>query len=239
MIVNGRLFMNKITNSLCLSLLFSGIAVFGMDHLAWSQHEKLLEAAKSGWCDEVQRLIAQRVPVDVRNNDGRTPLMLAVQSGHIDVCKLLITNQASLEVKDGFGISPLNMAAIRGHEAVCRLLIESKASIDAGDSTGCTPLFNAVFCNHENTCKLLIDVQLEQARKNKAAIVTFLGIAKKRKQNFPSEIPFDVAQMIAREALKGVRQEKQHVIDQVHMMDKEKQDRWLKYVNPQMNTPIK
>ena len=141
--------MNKITNSLCLSLLLLGATALGMNpsyakasDYAYPGHpssprlrrtgqarpfditqgrllrqiihrrrlllslskytpdamedrllnrEQLIEAAKSGNSEEVERLIAQGASVDAKNN-GFTPLYWAAGNGHEAVCKLLISS---------------------------------------------------------------------------------------------------------------------------------------------------
>lgn len=136
----------------------------------------------------------------MQSNEGFTPLILAAYKGHEAVCRLLIANKALVETKTNDGITPLLYAAGRGHEVVCELLIANKASVEIKTNDGVTPLMCAAQYGSVAVCKLLIDVLLEPARKNKAAIVTFLGIVRKRGENFPCRMHYDVAKIIARQA---------------------------------------
>jgi ankyrin repeat protein len=199
-------FMNRITNFLCLSLLFLGAMAFGMDASKEPLGEQLNIAAECGDLDEVQELIAQGASVNAKDYYGRTPLIWGALNGHEDICKLLIAN---------------------------------KASVDAKDNDGLTPLYCAARYRHDVVCMLLLDVQLEEARKNKASVVTFLGIVRKRSYHLPCHMQYDVAKLIARQAFESVRQDKQPVIDAIKKSgDKVSIPLLLAHVKEQMNLPI-
>lgn len=222
-----------------LSFLLLGISAAGMNN---SDNQKqrnlnrqLFGAVEVGSFADVAELIEQGAQVDARGLVRATPLMDAAMHGYTNICRLLIENQASVNAKDAHEWTPL-YHGISGNANTCKLLIEHKALPDAKAFNGRTPLADAF---GTDICELLIGAQLEQARKDKALIITFLTIARKGYTQLLSQIPYDVIRMIAQEALKDVRLEKQHVVDQIRMMDKERQDRWLEYVNEQMNTPIK
>jgi hypothetical protein len=222
--------MNKITNFLCLSLLLLGATALGMDTL----DERLIHAAVWGSLDELERLIAQSVSLEVEDDYGRTPLILAAAYGHRAVCRLLIENKASVEAKDNRGRSPLIEAAADGHEDVCRLLIANKALVEAESKRGWTPLMFAAAEGHKAVCKLLIDAQVEEARENKATIATFLGIVRKRCDNLPCHMHYDVAKIIAFQVFQLA---KWPVIKQINMIEnKEKRAKWFSYLNQQMNS---
>ncbi|KAK4118021.1 ankyrin, partial [Parathielavia appendiculata] len=65
-----------------------------------------------------------QVDVNVRDNDGQTPLSWAAGNGHEAVVKLLLgTGQVDVNAEDNNGWTPLTRAAEKGHEAVVRLLL--------------------------------------------------------------------------------------------------------------------
>jgi hypothetical protein len=82
-------------------------------------------------------------------------------------------------------------------------------------------------------------VQLEEARKSKAAIATFLGIVRKRSYHLPCHMQYDVAKLIARQAFESVQQDKQLVVEQINeVFSLEKRTRLLEHLNRQMNVRI-
>lgn len=199
-------------------------------------------AASNGHEAVCRLLIEKNAIVEAKDNSGRTSLMRAAQYGHEAVCRLLIANKAAIETKcnDDGGWTPLLYASHRGHEDVCRLLIENKAAIDEQDYYGSSALKFATTWEHEGVYSLLIVAHLERAKKDRANIVQFLGIAKKRKQNFPREITNDVAKIIARQAFETVQQDKRSVIEQINRIDNlRKRAEWLAYIKQQMNSPMK
>jgi ankyrin repeat protein len=192
-----------------------------------------------GWPEEVEKLIAQGTSVEVEDSYGSTPLILAAVNGHEDICRLLIVHGALIEAQNNYGWTPLIWAASRGHMNVCRLLIEKNASVETKDDIGLIPLYYAADKGYEDLCKLLIDTQLKSARENKATIATFLGIVRKRGENLPCHMHYDVAKIIARQAFETVRQKKWPVIEQIHKLDDQEKAQWSAYVKQQMNSPIK
>jgi len=226
--------MNKITNFLCLSLFLLSATALGMHN----PDERLFLSVWKGDPEEVTRSIAQGASVDKKDYLQRTPLMIAASNGYEGACKLLIVNRASIEAKNGFRMTPLIWAAGNGHEDVCKLLIENKASLVAKDTLRHTPLMCAGNNGHQAVCRLLIDVQLQLARQNKAAIVTFLGIVRKRRENLPCHMHYDVAKLIARQAFEMVYRDKVPVIEQINKLGYDQpKDEWLAYVHQQMNLP--
>jgi ankyrin repeat protein len=253
------LWRDRLTNFLCLSLLLLGATALGMDHTNEKLDQELLNAARHGNLEEAQRLIKEGASVEAKNNYGLTLLMLAAREGHEDVCKLLIdskasveakdnhgrtllnlviaygnenvmklliANRASVEVHDNFGWTPLMCAARFGEEAMCRFLIAQGASVQANNNQGGISLSLAALHGHEAVCKLLIDVQLNPA---KAAIATFLGIARKRYENLPCQMQYDVAKMIGHQ---GFQLAKWPVLKQINLIENiEKKAKWLEYVN--------
>jgi ankyrin repeat protein len=213
-------------------LIKEGASVEAKNDYGWSP---LLLAAKYGQDAMCKLLINKNASVEAKDNYGRTPLLLAANYGYKAVCRLLIENKASVQVKNNNGSTPLHWAAFESHEAVCRLLIENKASVEAKNNDGLTPLERAACNGREGICRLLIDIQVERARKNKAAIVIFLGIVRKRSRNLPCHMHYDVAKIIACQAFETVQRDKRSVVEQINELNKEKRTKWLAYIHQQMN----
>ena len=84
----------------------------------------LLRAVKRGDENLVKLLLeTDKVDVDSKDNNGRTPLSWAVQSESEAVVKLLLeTGKVDVDSKDNDGQTPLSWAARSGNEAVVKLL---------------------------------------------------------------------------------------------------------------------
>jgi len=169
-------------------------------------------------------------------NNPEEQLLGAARRGNLGEVKELIAQGASADLKDCLKCGPLYYAAMYGHVAVCKLLIDEKASIDAKSHIGWTPLNIASMNGREDVCRFLIDVELEPVIKDKAAIVTFLGIVRNRKRNLPCHMHYDVAKIIGRQAFVTVQQSKRSLIDQVNQLGARAKVQWLAYANKQMNS---
>ncbi len=76
-----------------------------------AEETALLKAAEGGNLVGCSFLLESGVPVNIKNAEGRTPLMLAVLNGHIKICELLINNGALTDTKDHDGHTALSLAA--------------------------------------------------------------------------------------------------------------------------------
>src|SRR5437867_6662710 len=63
----------------------------------------LLNAARKGQSERVAQLLGKGAPVDAKDKNGRTPLMLAAQHGHAEVAKLLLAKGADTNARDRQG----------------------------------------------------------------------------------------------------------------------------------------
>jgi len=171
-------------------------------------------------------------------NNPEKKLIEAAFRGDLKEAERLIAQGVSVEAKINFHMNPLISAARFGHEDMCKMLIENKASVVARDIIGQTPLIWAVRSGHEAVCRLLIDEQLKLARQNKAAIIAFLGIMRKRPEKLPCQMQKDIAQLIARQAFETVKRDKKPVIEQINRLGYDQpKDEWLAYIHQQMNLP--
>jgi ankyrin repeat protein len=196
----------------------------------------LFYAAAKGYEDMCRLLIEKKATVDLKDNDGRTPLMIASLNGYESVCRFLIEKNAAVDEKNNYGWTPLMYAARFGHQDLCRLLIKKNVTVDVKDNFGWTPLCHAAEHDDMGICQLLINAQL---RRPKAAMITFLGIVRKRKKNLPCEIQYDVAKMIACMVFGAgaIQKEKQNIIAQIKKFASEYQKEvFLKYVKQQLKS---
>lgn len=142
------------------TLVNRGDTGFGATPLHW--------AALRGHEDVARLLLDKGADVNVRNNDGETPLQVAERakrSGVVQVLRsrggeasagiveavragdlarvqrLLASNPGALNQKDAaFGATPLHWAALRGHADVAKFLVAQGADTSAKNKDGETPL---------------------------------------------------------------------------------------------------
>ncbi len=72
--------------------------------------------------DQLQRMISNKVDVNIADYDKRTALHLAASQGHIQIVQFLINNQAEVNACDRMGFSPLVDALRHDQLAVQKLL---------------------------------------------------------------------------------------------------------------------
>ncbi len=90
---------------------------------------RLLKLAVIGGVNEaIQAHLARGISVDVRDGQGRSPLMIAAAQGHATTCRLLLDKGASLELCDYAGDNAITIAR-RGGRADALQVLESAAQI--------------------------------------------------------------------------------------------------------------
>ncbi|KAJ7407256.1 hypothetical protein BTVI_63885 [Pitangus sulphuratus] len=117
-------------------------------------HRLCLELAYHGHHQALEVLVQSLLDLDVRNNNGRTPLDLAAFKGHVECVDVLINQGASILVKDYVvKRTPIHAAATNGHSECLRLLIgnaEPQNAVDIQDGNG-------QINDNEGAAEMLID----------------------------------------------------------------------------------
>lgn len=109
----------------------------------------------------LQALLNNGAEINIKTNDGVSPLMKAVERGDIYAVQILLNRGANVDIKDATGTTPLWWAASLNHTAVALALLEKGADPNAKKEVdGMTPLMYAA--NNGNT-------KLVQALLNKRA----------------------------------------------------------------------
>ena len=103
---------------------------------------RLLEAAKNGNLDLtlINTLIAEKVDLTVRDEEGYTALHLAAENGHVEAVKVLVkaAGDESIDIqnsKDDYQ-TPLHYASCMGHAEVVTALLELRANPMIADESG-------------------------------------------------------------------------------------------------------
>lgn len=90
----------------------------------------LLVSLKEGKLDRVKNLMKQRVNINCKDSDSRTPLHYASELGLLEIVRVLVHNGANIDEKDNKGFTPLYLAADNGQLGVTNYLIEKEAKVN-------------------------------------------------------------------------------------------------------------
>lgn len=112
-------------------------------------------AAKNGYKDVAELLLANAANVNAWGDKGDTPLHWAAFRGHEDVAELFLANGANVDVKNADEWTPLHAAADAGCKGVVTLLLANRADVNAENNARSTPLYRAVVEGHEDVAEIL------------------------------------------------------------------------------------
>lgn len=121
------------------------------------EDHSLLEAVRKGESEIVALLLRSKVDPDVRDEEGRTPLMLALHSGRPDLAHRMMEAGADLEARDKRGDPVLSYAVRSGETSVVKGVIELGLDPNSIDGAGGSAIVEAVKAGHLASAKLLLD----------------------------------------------------------------------------------
>ncbi|KAE8141248.1 hypothetical protein BDV38DRAFT_279154 [Aspergillus pseudotamarii] len=100
--------------------------------------------------------LLEKLPVDIVDCYGRTPLSYAAERGHALAVSQLVDNGAKVNSRDRNGGTALHYAAWKGHDAIVALLLRKGADVNIRDSGWGTPLTRAIDGKSETTLKIIL-----------------------------------------------------------------------------------
>lgn len=121
----------------------------------------LHRAIESGCLETVQDLVGSGAPLEHRDTDGDTPLMLAIRHGHAEMAGALLEAGASANLPAERGLTPVMLAARQGNAGLVRLLAHWKADVNLPDYSGSRALTLAARHGHVDAVKALLEVGAE------------------------------------------------------------------------------
>ena len=91
-----------------------------------------MDLAREGNTSELRAFLEHAFPVDARDAQGNTLLMLAAYHGHSDTVDALISHGADVDLANDRNQSPIAGAIFKGEEQVVRALVAGGADLDSG-----------------------------------------------------------------------------------------------------------
>jgi len=124
-------------------------------------NQKFHVAALTGNLNTLQELVTKaRLPIDCRDKENSTALLLSCARGHYSCAEYLLSNGADPNARRITGASPLYFAASYHHTRIVELLLNKyKAIVDLSTFDGSTPLHVACEQGFTDVVQLLIDHQ--------------------------------------------------------------------------------
>ncbi|XP_067310520.1 ankyrin repeat and EF-hand domain-containing protein 1 [Pseudorasbora parva] len=122
---------------------------------------------KTGDLDSLSLAFTQQVPVDIKDQFFKTPLMTACSCGNYQVAKFLISLRADVNAVDQFNWTPLHHACHAGHVDIIKMLVQSRAVVDAVAMNGATPLMRAIESCRFSSVEYLIKAGAKVNAENK------------------------------------------------------------------------
>ena len=127
---------------------------------------QLRHAAALGDSDAVARLIGVKAPLETRDSEGSTALMLATRANHIETARILIEAGADVNAKDRIEDSPYLYAAAEGHLEILRLTLRHGADLKSTNRYGGTGLIPACHHGHVETVYALLKTAIDNNHIN-------------------------------------------------------------------------
>jgi hypothetical protein len=108
--------------------------------------------------EDLQCLPNVRAFLNIRDNDGRTPLHLAAHRGNIAVMKYLLAESPSQDLLDNEGNTSMHhaMRSVRAPDAI-KLLLSHNFALDVKNNKGHTPIQHAAGCGTVEALSYLIE----------------------------------------------------------------------------------
>ena len=100
----------------------------------------LIRAVTTGDTETVVDLLDRGVPIDTKDDEGKSLLHWAAEGGHVTTMRLLIRRGCDVDSVDGRGDTPLHRAAAMGQTKAVRELIRMGATKSLVARDCCTPL---------------------------------------------------------------------------------------------------
>lgn len=116
----------------------------------------LINAAKAGKVEDVERLLQRGADVNSRGQWGMTPLIWAASKGHKAVVRLLLDRGADVNAEANNRSTSLMWTSFTGHAEVVKQLLAKGAKVNMTSSCGRTAMASACFSGYPEVVKILL-----------------------------------------------------------------------------------
>lgn len=137
-------------------LLLAGLLAAGAGVTMADDNATFLAAAGSGDTAALSRLLDAGQPVDTRDGNGRTALLLATRANQKEAARLLIERGADVNAKDNIADTPYLYAGAEGRTEILRLVLAAGADLADTNRFGGTALIPAAEKGHPDNVGLLL-----------------------------------------------------------------------------------
>jgi uncharacterized protein len=138
--------------------------------------DDLLSAASSGDLASIERLIAEKVPLDAVNSMGETALLIAVQQNQIDIAKALIAAGADINVQAKNKDTPWLLAGAMGRAEIIRAMIPAGPDLSIRNRYGGNALIPACERGHVEAIEVLLTTKIDVNHVNNLGWTCLLEI---------------------------------------------------------------
>ena len=122
----------------------------------------LIEAVRAGNTGKALELVAGGAPLESRDAENRTPLLLATHANLLEIARALISAGADVNAKDNIQDTPFLYAGAEGWNDILKLIVATgKANLRDTNRYGGTALIPAAHHGHPETVRLLLEAGID------------------------------------------------------------------------------
>jgi ankyrin repeat protein len=138
--------------------------------------EQLRRATAAGNLAEVQRLVSSGAPLESRDGQGRSALLIAVDGNHIEIARALIRAGASVNTQADNRDTPWLLAGASGRSEIVAAMIPAGPDLSIRNRFGGNALIPACERAHVETAKLLLTTRIDVNHVNNLGWTCLLEI---------------------------------------------------------------
>lgn len=157
----------KLISKYLLYLIISSLGVIGcgnskgnttMTHTTQESTLELLSAVEKQDLKLVSGILKSKPNLEIRDNKGRTALMIATYNEDTEIAKMLISAGANVNAQDEMLNSPFLYAGASGFVIILKLCLDNGADFNVFNRYGGTALIPAAERRHQEIVEILLEI---------------------------------------------------------------------------------